>query len=110
MMNETNLEVLLNNMLEIENEIKALEADKDDIKKVVFNIVNETETKNIEVFGTGTVLITKDTKTVSYDAKGLDSLVTQLLRDGEVRTAQAISDLRKESERKGHLMFRRKQG
>lgn len=98
---------LLLDVAEIEDEIKALEYSVKEKKERIHQIVSASDSKSITIDGVATALITKDSTTVSYDKDGLDSLIAQLVKDGEVHTAQRISDLRSESKRKGHLMIRK---
>lgn len=104
------LEAMLGNLLEIENEIEALEHSKRELKAGIQKLVEALPDQRCEVPGIGTVTMTKPSTTVSYESKSLDSLVTELLRNGELRTAQAIADCRKESQRASTLMFRKKKG
>jgi len=106
-MNEEVLRGLLDELGELESEIKALEYRKEELRNQVFKIVDESPTKSIEVGGLGTALITKSSVTVKYDSGKLDSLVAELIRNGEVHTAQKISDIRDEKPRKGTLMIRK---
>jgi hypothetical protein len=106
-MNEEVLRGLLDELGELESEIKALEYRKEEIRNQVFKIVDELPTKSVEVLGLGTALITKPSVTVKYDSDKLDSLVAELIRNGEIHTAQKISDVREEKPRKGSLMIRK---
>jgi hypothetical protein len=104
------LQDMLGTLLEIENEIEALEFNKKIVKSNIQKIVEGLPDQRCEIAGMGTVLMTKPSPTASYEAKQLDALTAQLLQNGEIRTAQAIADCRKESLRASHLMFRKQKG
>jgi len=105
-----NLERMLSALLEVESELEALEHNKKELKAQIQSIVETLPWQKAEFPGIGTVQMTKAGTTVSYDKDALESLTAQLLQNGEMRTAQAIADCRKESPRKSSLMFRRQKG
>ena len=100
----------LGTLLEIDNEIEALEFNKKIVKGNIQKIVEGLPDQRCEIPGMGTVQMTKPSVTASYESKQLDALTAQLLQNGEMRTAQAIADCRKESQRASHLMFRKQKG
>ena len=105
-----NLENMLGTLLELENELEALEHSKKELKTQIQLIVESIPDQKAEFPGIGTVQMTKAGTTVSYDKDALESLTARLLQDGEMRTAQAIADCRKETPKKSTLMFRRQKG
>jgi hypothetical protein len=105
-----NLENMLGTLLEVESELEALEHSKKELKTQIQLIVESIPDQKAEFPGIGTVQMTKAGTTVSYDKDALESLTARLLQDGEMRTAQAIADCRKESLKKSSLMFRRQKG
>lgn len=104
------LQDMLGTLLEIENEIEALEFGKTEIKRNIQKIVEGLPDQRGEIPGMGTVLMTKPSLTASYESKGLDALTAQLLKDGDIQTAAEIARCRKESTRASHLMFRKQKG
>jgi len=105
-----NLHDLVGALYEIDSELKALETTKKELKASIQAIVESLPDQRAEVPGVGTVLMTKAGTTVSYDADALESLTSTLLQSVELRTAQALADCRKESNRNPSLQFRSKKG
>lgn len=91
---------------EVENEIKTLQERMDIVKDEVRKIVEASPDKLIET-DHGVLMMTKASKTVKYDAKQIDSLIAELIKNGEVHTANLLSNIREESVRKSYLMYRK---
>jgi hypothetical protein len=51
----------------------------------------------------GTALITPPSTSHSYDTKAIDGVIAKALQDGDMHTAKALSDARKETTRKATL-------
>ena len=91
---------------ELDSELAPLtsrrDAIRDEIKELVVLVGG-----SVSVPGFGTALITKPGKSASYDAQTLDALTSELVRNGEIQTAQRIADARKESQRAGYIMLKK---
>lgn len=92
---------------EIESEIKMLEVKKQYLREQIVAHMKSLDVSKLKVDRIGTAMITADKKRVTYDVDGLDSLCAQLLRDGDVGTANAIANLRDEKMSAGYLMIKK---
>jgi hypothetical protein len=92
---------------ELESEIKMLEVHKQGLRDQLLAHMKSLGVTKVKADHIGTAMITADKKRVAYDVDGLDSLVAQLLRDGEVHTANAIANLREEKVSAGYLMIKK---
>lgn len=91
---------------ELDSEITPLQNRRDMIRNEIKELVTVLG-GSVSVPGFGTALMTKSGKSASYDAPTLDALTSQLLRDGEIRTAQKIADARTEKTRAGYIMLKK---
>jgi len=91
---------------ELDSEITPLQERRDAIRDQIKELVAVVG-GSISVPGFGTALMTKSGKSISYDAPALDALTSQLLRDGEIQTAQKIADARTEKTRAGYIMLKK---
>ncbi len=96
------LAVSMRDYFEIDSEITALEATKNDIRRNI-------ETLTIAMGGSvklahiGSVMVAEPSKSHSYDTKGIDALLLELIESGELHTAKKIIDCKKETTRAGGL-------
>lgn len=96
------LEVSLRDYFEIDSEITALEATQKDIRK---NIETLTVAMggNVKLAHIGSVMVTEPSTSHSYDTKGIDALLFELIENGELSTAKKIMECKKETTRAGGL-------
>lgn len=96
------LAVSMRDYFEIDSEITALEATKNDIRR---NIETLTVAMggNVKLAHIGSVMVTEPSKSHSYDTKGIDALLLELIESGELHTAKKIIDCKKETTRAGGL-------
>lgn len=99
--------VLMSEIGEIESEIKMLEIKKQSLREQIIAHMKSLNLSKLQVDHIGVAVITAGKTSVKYDADGLDSLCAQLLRDGDVGTANAIANLREEKMSAGYLMIKR---
>lgn len=97
---------LLNDLGEIESEIKAHEYGRDQLRERITALTVELGGR-VTIPNVGTVMVMGDSATRSYDTKALDALVRQLIADGDVHSAKAITECEKTSSRKGGLRITR---
>ena len=97
---------LWSEIAEIDSEIAPLtsrrDAIREDIKELVIAMGG-----TISIPGLGTALMTKSGKSASYDAQIVDAIVSELVRNGEIHTAQKLADARKETTRAGYVMLKK---
>jgi outer membrane murein-binding lipoprotein Lpp len=104
--NAAQIAQLWGEIAEIDSEIAPLTSRRDAIREQIKELVTALG-GSVSVPGFGTALITKSTKSASYDAQTVDAIVSQLVRDGEIQTAQKLADARKESQRAGYIMLKK---
>lgn len=97
--------VLMRNIGEIDSEIDALTSQRNELRQRLEILVSGLGGK-VEVPGVGSAHIQATTKSWSFDTKGVDELIQQLIADGELHTAKALIAHRKESVRTGGLRVR----
>jgi len=103
----TNVAAWISEIGEIESEIKMLEIQKQGLRDQLLAHMKSLGVTKVKADHIGTAMITADKKRVTYDAEKLDSLTAQLLRDGELHTANAIANLREEKVSNGYLMIKK---
>jgi len=103
----TNVAAWISEIGEIESEIKMLEIQKQGLRDQLLAHMKSLGITKVKADHIGTAMITAEKKRVTYDVDGLDSLCAQLLRDGEVHTANAIANLREEKMSAGYLMIKK---
>lgn len=103
----TNVAAWISEISELESEIKMLEIQKQGLRDQLLNHIKSLGVTKVKVDHIGTAMITAEKKRVTYDIDGLDSLCAQLLRDGDVGTANAIANLREEKMSAGYLMIKK---
>lgn len=91
---------------QINQQIKDLENKRDILKQQL--------EEGVKIYGgkigfddVGSAYMVKGKTRVSYDAPSIDALIVQLIQDGEVHTAQKLSDLRKESQGSDYLVVKK---
>lgn len=104
--NAAQIAQLWGEIAEIDSEIAPLTSRRDAIREEIKELVTALG-GSVSVPGFGTALMTKSAKTASYDAQTVDAIVSQLVRDGEIHTAQKLADARKESQRAGYIMLKK---
>jgi hypothetical protein len=104
--NAAQIAQLWGEIAEIDSEIAPLTFRRDVIREQIKELVTALG-GSVSVPGFGTALMTKSAKSASYDAQAVDAIVSQLVRDGEIQTAQRIADARKESQRAGYIMLKK---
>lgn len=92
----------LSELFEVQNELKPLQDKHDELRSIVTLLVSEAG-GSADIENLASCKMTKDTVSVSYDSAKLDNLVASLLKDGDIHSAKAIIECRKESIRKGYL-------
>jgi len=95
-------ELLLRDYFEMKSELEAYEANVDDLRRNLQTLV-EALGGSLKVDHIGTALITPASTSHSYDTKAIDAIKDRALQDGDVHTAKAIADARKETTRKATL-------
>jgi len=95
-------ELLLRDYFEMKSEIEAHEANVDDLRRNLQTLV-EALGGSLKVDHVGTALITPPSTSHSYDTKMIDAIIAKALQDGDIHTAKALSDARKETTRKATL-------
>ena len=95
-------ELLLRDYFEMKSELEAYEANVDDLRRNLQTLV-EALGGSLKVDHVGTALITPPSTSHSYDTKMIDAIKDKALQDGDVHTAKAIADARKETTRKATL-------
>lgn len=104
--NAAKIAQLWGEIAEIDSELTPItvrrDAIRDEIKKLVLTLGG-----TVSIPGFGTALMTKSTKSASYDAASVDAIVSELVRNGEIQTAQKLADARKESQRAGYIMLKK---
>lgn len=85
----------------IESQTQALRERETEVRRRMLVIVrDEYAGQPVEVEGFGKLQITQDATVTNYDARQLDALIARLVADWPA-IARAISDCRRESQRKG---------
>jgi len=94
--------LLLRDYFEMKSELEAHEAQVDDLRRNL-QILVKALGGSFKVDHVGTALITPPSTSHSYDTKAIDAIKDKALQDGDVHTAKAIADARKETTRKETL-------
>ena len=94
--------LLLRDYFEMKSEMEAHEAQADDLRRNL-QVLVEALGGSLKVDHVGTALITPPSTSHSYDTKAIDGVIAKALQDGDVHTAQALADARKETTRKATL-------
>jgi hypothetical protein len=84
---------------ELTNEIKALEAERAALRQELERLVLLEPTRKLAVEGLGKAEMTRGSTYYTYDAKKLDALAAECVRNGDFHTAQALADAREEKVR-----------
>jgi len=95
-------ELLLRDYFEMKSELEAYEANVDDLRRNLQTLV-EALGGSLKVAHVGTAIITPESTSHSYDTKMIDAIIAKALQDGDIATAKALSDARKETTRKATL-------
>jgi len=95
-------ELLLRDYFEMKSELEAHEAQVDDLRRNLHTLV-EALGGSLKVDHVGTAIITPPSTSHSYDTKAIDAIKDKALQDGDIHTAKAIADARKETTRKATL-------
>ena len=93
---------LFSDYRELQSEIFALEAMADE-KKAALKQAAVALGGKIAVKGYGSASVIPASTSHSYDTKMIDAVIAKALQDGDVHTAKAIADARKETTRKATL-------
>ena len=94
--------LLLRDYFEMKSELEAYEANIDELRRNLQTLV-EALGGSLKVDHVGTALITPQSTSHSYDTKAIDAVIARALQDGDMHTAKALSDARKETTRKATL-------
>jgi hypothetical protein len=94
--------LLLRDYFEMKSELEAYEAKSDDLRRDLHVLV-EALGGSFKLDHVGTAIITPPSTSHSYDTKAIDELLAQCVADGDISTAQALTDARKLSHRKATL-------
>ena len=95
-------ELLLRDYFEMKSELEAYEANVDDLRRNLQTLV-EALGGSLKVAHVGTAIITPESTSHSYETKAIDTIIAKALQDGDIATAKALSDARKETTRKATL-------
>ena len=95
-------ELLLRDYFEMKSELEAYETNVDDLRRNLQTLV-EALGGSLKVDHVGTAIITPSSTSHSYDTKAIDTIIAKALQDGDIHTAKALSDARKETTRKATL-------
>lgn len=106
MSDESLLHALISSYYELESEIKPLEDSQAAIRQQIQQEVERIGGR-VTIKGLASVMISAPSSTVSFNAKELDTLIAELITDGEVHTAHRIAALRTVSTRAGSLRITR---
>lgn len=94
--------LLLRDYFEMKSELEAYEAKADDLRRDL-QVLVEALGGSYKLDHVGTAIITPASTSHSYDTKAIDGVIAKALQDGDVHTAQALADARKETTRKATL-------
>lgn len=94
--------LLLRDYFEMKSELEAHEAQVDDLRRNL-QVLVEALGGSLKVDHVGAAVITPQSTSHSYDTKMIDAIKDKALQDGDVHTAKAIADARKETTRKATL-------
>jgi hypothetical protein len=94
--------LLLRDYFEMKSELEAYEANIDELRRNLQTLVDALG-GSLKVDHVGTALITPQSTSHSYDTKAIDAVIAKALQDGDMHTAKALSDARKETTRKATL-------
>ena len=94
--------LLLRDYFEMKSELEAYEAKADDLRRDL-QVLVEALGGSYKLDHVGTAIITPASTSHSYDTKAIDGVIAKALQDGDVHTAKALSDARKETTRKATL-------
>lgn len=97
-----NLHTLLSEFYEIQSELDALEYMQGQIRDKI-NIETKSLGGKVAIRGLASVSIIPASTSHSYDTKALDQLLADAVAAGDMHTAQALTDARKQSSRKETL-------
>jgi hypothetical protein len=95
------MELLLRDYFAMVAEVAAYTAMQNDLRDRIEKHVAEHGA--IKVPHVGTALITPASKSHKYNTKMIDELLVQCIADGDIGTAQSLTDAREESVRKESL-------
>lgn len=87
---------------EIDEEIKALEAQLKEQRAIIENAVKAYDGK-VHLRGLAAITTAAPSSTWSYDSKAIDKIRDQALRDGDIQTATALTAAMKETKRAGGI-------
>ena len=94
--------LLLRDYFEVKSELEAHEARADDLRRDLTVLV-EALGGSYKLDHVGTASITPASTSHSYDTKAIDELLAQSVADGDIATAQALTNARKLNHRKATL-------
>lgn len=94
--------LLLRDYFEVKSELEAHEARADDLRRDLTVLV-EALGGSYKLEHVGAAIITPASTSHSYDTKAIDELLAQSVADGDIATAQALTDARKLNHRKATL-------
>ena len=94
--------LLLRDYFEVKSELEAHEARADDLRRDLTVLV-EALGGSYKLDHVGAAIITPASTSHSYDTKAIDELLAQSVADGDIATAQALTDARKLNHRKATL-------
>jgi hypothetical protein len=83
------------------SEIKAHEAMQDDVRRNIEAYV--LEHGPVKIDHVGAAIVTPASTSHSYDTKAIDELLAQCVADGDIGTAQSLTDARRLTHRKPAL-------
>lgn len=94
--------ILLRDYFEMKSELEAYEAKADDLRRDLTVLV-EALGGSFKLDHVGSAIITPSSTSHSYETKAIDAVIAKALQDGDVHTAKALAEARKETTRKAAL-------
>lgn len=98
--------VLARDLAEVEDQLKPLDEQRKALRLRLERIVRHAGTP-LKVMGIGELVAVDASRGSAYDAKLLDSLIAELVGEGQIEIAQRIASSRKETTRAGYLLLKR---
>jgi RNase P/RNase MRP subunit POP5 len=100
------VEELMAELAEVQNEIKGLQERFDIIREELLKHAQENGGK-IVAPGFGTVAVITPKPRMSFKAEDIENFIIECTRNGDMHTAAALADMRKASEPKPYVTFKK---
>ena len=93
---------LLRDYFEMKSELEAHETNVDDLRRDL-QVIVEALGGAVKVPHLGAAIITPASTSHAYDTKVIDAVIAKALQDGDIGTAKALAEARRETNRKATL-------